>query len=435
MLLLGLNEFNADLLLDVAGKLKKSKYLCRLVGLKKLELSIENSYESGLLEPWVQWVSIHTTVPAVKHKIKNLGDVPNLSHKQIWEVLSDNKKTSIVWGAMNASLGEANNCKIFVPDPWVFSEDPKPNDLQSFIAFPRYLAKNYTSLSKLKIIKLFLSFLKATIAKAGAISFLKGLGIILSGLIKFGPKNHVFINFFDYLTANVFVNSVKKEKPDFAFIFLNSVAHVQHHYWYSSNISNLDEIIFTYKNIERILAIMDKKLSIFSDQKPFLLFNGLAQNSTFEDDAWYLYRVVDLDNFAKTIGIKYKKIESLMTYDAHIQFESEKDMREGNKTLCSVLVGGKRFFYLEEDKQNLKIFFRININNLIEDNSTIRINNTELKFSKYVKRIVKRTGKHTQSSNLFYQNVKLSKNFANSNYNYNFFRIIFPDLFNYSQKK
>ncbi len=250
MLLLGLNEFNADLLSDVAVKLKKSKYLRRLTGLKKLEMSIENSYESGLLEPWVQWVSVHTGIPAVKHKIKNLGDIPNLRHKQIWEVLSDHKKTSIVWGAMNASLGEAKYCKIFVPDPWVFSEDPKPNDLQSFIALPRYLAKNYTSLSKLIIIKLFMSFLKETIAKVGLISFLKGIGIIISGLIKFGPKNLVFINFFDYLTANVFVNSVEKEKPDFAFIFLNSIAHVQHHYWHSPNVSNLDELIFTYKNIE-----------------------------------------------------------------------------------------------------------------------------------------------------------------------------------------
>lgn len=429
MLLIGLNEFNADLLSQVSVKLKKNKYLRLLVSLNNQKMSIENSYESGLLEPWVQWVSIHTGVPAVKHQIKNLGDIPNLAQKQIWEVLSDHKKTSIVWGAMNASLGKANYCKIFVPDPWVFSEDPKPNELKSFIALPRYLAKNYTSLSKFTIVKLFMSFLKKTIAKVGVITLFKGFGIILSGLIKFGPKHHVFINFFDYLNANAFANSVKKEEPDFAFIFLNSIAHVQHHYWRSPYISDLDEIVFTYKNIEKILAIMDKKLSIFLDQKPFLLFNGLAQNSTFKDDAWYLYRVVDLDSFAKTIGIKYKKIEGLMTYDAHIQFENEKDMREGNKVLCNVKVGGEKFFYVEADQKKLKTFFRININRWIDGNIKIKSNNLELKFSKYVKLIVKRTGKHIQSSNLFYQNIKLSKNSANLNSNYNFFRMVYPDLF------
>lgn len=429
MLLLGLNEFNADLLSEVAVKLKKSKYLRLLRNLKKQEMFIENSYESGLLEPWVQWVSIHTGVPAVKHQIKNLGDIPNLAQKQIWEVLSDHKKTSIIWGAMNASLGKANYCKIFVPDPWVFSEDPKPNELKSFIALPRYLAKNYTSLSKFTILKLFMSFLNKSIAKVGIITFFKAFSIILSGLLKFGPKNHVFINFFDYLNANAFVNSVEKEEPDFAFIFLNSIAHVQHHYWRSPNISNLDEIVFAYKNIEKILAIMDKKLSIFSDQKPFLLFNGLAQNSTFKDDAWYLYRVVDLDNFAKTIGISYKKIESLMTYDAHIEFENEKDMREGNRILSNVKVGGEKFFYIEADQKRLKTFFRININFFVDGDLKIISNKLELKFSKYVKLIVKRTGKHTQSSNLIYQNIELSKNFANCNSNHNFFRMVFPDLF------
>ena len=62
-------------------------------------------------------------------------------------------------------------------------------------------------------------------------------------------------------------------------------------------------------------------------------------------------------------------------------------------------------------------------------NLKITSNNLELTFSKYVKLIVKRTGKHTQSSNLFYQSVKLSKKPTNLNANHNFFRMVYPDLF------
>jgi hypothetical protein len=86
----------------------------------------------------VQWVSVHTGVPSSQHGVKNLGDVPNLAEDQIWERWSRRGLSSIVWGVMNGDRRKAENCRIFIPDPWTFSESAYPRNFQGLIALPRY---------------------------------------------------------------------------------------------------------------------------------------------------------------------------------------------------------------------------------------------------------------------------------------------------------
>ena len=141
---IALNEFNRELLKAVSELLPKDNYLSRLMDLKLVESTTDDTLDSDFLEPWVQWVSIQTGTPATVHGIKNLGDIPNLNHPQIWELLSKVGKSCVIWGAMNASRGTAKNCKIFIPDPWVFDEPPIPEKISGFVELPRYITKNYT---------------------------------------------------------------------------------------------------------------------------------------------------------------------------------------------------------------------------------------------------------------------------------------------------
>lgn len=41
--------------------------------------------EYHLLEPWIQWVSIHTGKTAEEHKVFRLGDIKNFFQEQIFE--------------------------------------------------------------------------------------------------------------------------------------------------------------------------------------------------------------------------------------------------------------------------------------------------------------------------------------------------------------
>ena len=87
-------------------------------------------------------------------------------------------------------------------------------------------------------------------------------------------------------------------------------------------------------------------------------------------------------------------------------------------------------FFIEQDKKNLKIFFRLNIHNFIDDYELIKLNNDiSIVFGKYLKRIVKRTGKHCQESNAFHNLKQLQKINIKGKYNYDIFPLIYPKLF------
>jgi hypothetical protein len=158
LLVVALNEFNKELLEEVAERYSLPN-IKRILDLNVIETHAPDLYESRYLEPWCQWVSIHTGPPAASHKIRNLGDVPNLGEKQLWESLSDSGITSGVWSALNARMGEAPNCKFFLPDPWTFSETDTPNEPNRILNLPRFVAKNRLSPYKPKAFSAFMSFL------------------------------------------------------------------------------------------------------------------------------------------------------------------------------------------------------------------------------------------------------------------------------------
>ena len=129
---IALNEFNRELLKAVSELLPKDNYLSRLMDLKLVESTTDDTLDSDFLEPWVQWVSIQTGTPATVHGIKNLGDIPNLNHPQIWELLSKDGKSCDNWGATNTSQGAANYCKFLIPDPWLLDAPPFLNKFRKF---------------------------------------------------------------------------------------------------------------------------------------------------------------------------------------------------------------------------------------------------------------------------------------------------------------
>ncbi|WP_163832124.1 hypothetical protein [Spartinivicinus ruber] len=110
--LIELNEFNTDLL-KLAVETHQLVTLSKLLQMQHSQLFCNEKVEHSGLDPWVQWVSIHTGKPATQHGVLRLGDVPGVKHRQLWEILSQNDVSSGVWGAMNSSKGVAENCRFF----------------------------------------------------------------------------------------------------------------------------------------------------------------------------------------------------------------------------------------------------------------------------------------------------------------------------------
>ena len=113
VLVVELNEFNVDLMTATLEK-HDFPFLRRAFQFTKSNYRTQDRYNSGFLEPWVQWVSVHSGVPSFVHGIKHLGDVPHLDVEQCWETLSREGITTGVWGVMNGQRRKAEKKPIFL---------------------------------------------------------------------------------------------------------------------------------------------------------------------------------------------------------------------------------------------------------------------------------------------------------------------------------
>ena len=114
-ILLGLNELNFNYIkfYSVKGFLPNFKILFN--SYEVIETTSEDEYK--LLEPWIQWVTIHTGKNYEEHKIFRLGDIVNSNENQIFESLESKGLKIGAVSPFNASNG-LTSPEFFIPDPW-----------------------------------------------------------------------------------------------------------------------------------------------------------------------------------------------------------------------------------------------------------------------------------------------------------------------------
>jgi hypothetical protein len=91
LIFIQLNEINFSILKKYSSKFQ-FKFFTTLFFDKLIKTHSEKDYD--LLEPWIQWVSIHTGTSALEHGVFRLGDIKNFSHEQIFEKIE--KKGKVV---------------------------------------------------------------------------------------------------------------------------------------------------------------------------------------------------------------------------------------------------------------------------------------------------------------------------------------------------
>lgn len=402
MLVIELNEFNAEMLRRVA-EVNGFKNIINLLSLRHIKTTCRDNEASGYLEPWSQWVSVHTGMSSKSHKIKNLGDVPKLGNKkQIWEIWSDKGLSSIIWGVMNGSRCNSKLVKVFLPDPWSFTENAFPARLGGLLKLPRYLAKNYLCLSFSKILMNFFGFGVTVIRNLSLRQFFDGLSILYRAVALFGLKNISFICAFEYISASIFLNQVNRQKPDRAVLFINMLAHCQHHYWFEKNGENCRQIVFAVSLVDRILGGVFKHLEGNNLADRIVVMNALSQRWSLEEDPWILYRPNNHEELVQTLGLNALAVESLMTYDAHVLFASEKDRDSACGILKATYVDDHPLFFVERDNSDVKkLFYRVAFAGRLASTAVIESPNYSGKFFGLFTAIVQRTGAHVSEGDAF----------------------------------
>ena len=398
MFLLELNEFNEELLKE-AGESLGLKNIQKLFTFHKSQTFTKDTYESDYLEPWVQWVSVHTGEPSTKHKIKHLGDAPDESILQLWETLSESGITTGIWGAMNARRRIADKCLFFLPDPWTAEEMSHPQELNALLAPLRQISKNYTKNSKSRLLKNLSDFLKLLKSHDLVRPFFQEVVNLVKDLIRYKAKPFVFVSFLDLLSAKLFLKYKKTYDPQFSLLFLNSIAHLQHHQWKKKEISPKDPLAHGFKNIDRILGELFQEMK---SNETLIVTNALSQTNTAEDPPWILYRQIDHQKILKAVGISDALVEAHMTHDAHLFFQTKASARKAERILQKIMVEGKPLFLIETyEEAPKKLFYKIIFTDEVKKGTLFYLKNKKIPFYDYFTSIVKRTGKHIQTGTLF----------------------------------
>src|SRR5215472_10401467 len=96
------------------------------------------------LNPWIQWVTVHSGLPYSEHHVFHLGDGHRFEEKRVWDLLSEAGLRVWVCGSMNVRYDEPLNGSL-LPDPWTSEIGPYPKSLLPYIQFVRRNVQEHTN--------------------------------------------------------------------------------------------------------------------------------------------------------------------------------------------------------------------------------------------------------------------------------------------------
>ena len=404
-LILELNEFNHKILKDYSKKYNY-EHIKKILNYNHTKTYTNDTYkgnnnQDGFLDPWSQWVSVHTLKPSKEHEVKNLGDVPKLKLKQFWEIKK--KINFYIWGSMNASRRNSSNVKLFFPDPWVFSEKAYPNNLNKILKPIKRTIKNRGSDNLLTKVRIFFTIVSVIKKYTGLHTIIKS---IVTSLIDYTKhkRNYVFFCHWEYLCFKVLFKIIKNKKNFISIYFVNSLAHVQHHYWENNKYN---------KEIKYCLTYVDKMIKDIYKNKDYnvIIINGLSQKNS-EKEKLCLYEQIDHDKFLNKLKINFLKIEKLMTNDAYIFFKNKNDILQCKKILNNIRFKNKKIFHVEIIDHN-KIFYKTNFIKKVSPNDVIYLRDKKVKFLDYFNFITIRRGIHSQNGDILSEKKLFPKKIEN----------------------
>ena len=311
------------------------------------------------LNPWVQWVSVHTGLSDDEHGVTRLNEANKCSEHFIWNKLSKHGVKSWICGSMNTSYSKDFDGHL-LPDPWSNNVDPfPPEKFETYYDFVSQSVQNHA--------------LKAEVPPLSFLNYMLRSGLtvttilrIVSQLIKEKIDSSVRwkrASVLDWIQFDLFKYVYFKNKPDFSTFFLNSTAHYQHHYWRDMdpdifNLKNLEDkensqklaILTGYKNMDNLLG----KILKMADEKTCVIFcTALSQKPyTGEntDSQRHYYHIVDEALLKTKLGLKESyNYSPVMAEQFHIELDSPEQAQSAYNFLKSFKMDNNSYFHVGSD--------------------------------------------------------------------------------------
>jgi hypothetical protein len=311
------------------------------------------------LEPWIQWPTVHTGKGYCEHGLFKLGDSRGLRCGQIWERLSEQGIESCVVGSMNAARGTAAG-GIFIPDWWGSPRDVHPAELLPLWRMLSSLVQGHaTSGMSLKdTTRLLRAMVRCGLSLSAYVDLTRqALNSMASPKSRWKSAGAL-----DLLVFRIFSSLWARGGFGFGSVFLNAVAHYQHHYWrsydpepfaakvtYPDLAPGDDPISWGYRLYDRILGSI---LALAETADTLVVVaTGLSQapyTSAEEIGGEHHYRLVDLGEFLAAVGLEPAAGSALMSRDFRLESPDEAARRAAWQRLQSLSVAGEQLFTVTE---------------------------------------------------------------------------------------
>lgn len=412
LILLELNEINFDFVKEYIASGKKLSGFKKLLDGNFIHTISEEKYEH--LEPWIQWVSVHTGKKYTDHKIFRLGDIASSSQKQIFETLEEQ---GLKVGAVSPMNARNNLIKpsYFIPDPWTKTSSDG-SLLSRYVHQSISQAVNDNAKSRLTNKTLFSLVVSMLIAIS--LKDLLKLSFFALSCLKYKYRKALFL---DIVIFKFHQFLFKKKNPDFSTLFLNGGAHIQHHYFFNSKIyknsKNKNPSWYLDDELDPMLDMLrcyDKMIQELLSLKnvELLVATGLSQKPY--DRKKFYYRLKNHQKFLEQFGISFKEVLPRMTRDFLITFNSNREALKAHEVLISLKINDRVNMFDHIDNRGKELFVTLTYPKEIIQTDFIRIlNDKKMPLKDQVVFVAIKNGMH-QGKGFAYFSDEI-KNFAPSN--------------------
>ena len=218
------NEANFDIIEKYANKYNFASLKKIISSNTQIITNSEKQYEN--LEPWIQWYSFYTSKSFDQHKVFHLNDGIKKNDQNFLDEILNLGKSVGIFGSMNLPPNLKYN--IYIPDPWSNAQTDNSYSSKLVNRTIKQLVNKNTKL-KIDIISFF-----GLIYLFGFPSLSKIKLIFKVIKILYKKERPKLASYFDLLFFKYALRRIEKKKLDYSLIFLNGLAHVQHHFLLNS---------------------------------------------------------------------------------------------------------------------------------------------------------------------------------------------------------
>lgn len=309
-----------------------------------------------LLEPWIQWVTVHTGVASSEHGIRDLDEAEKVTHNTFWDGLEE--ENVLLMSPMNVKF-RRHNQSLFMPDPWAASQVPSV-ELEPFYKFVRAAVNSHARTDRLDL-KVATRALRFLLAHGLSLdSFAATLRQLF--LEKFGRRDAKWrrATILDCLLWDVFAHFWRgPRQPRVGIFFSNATAHYQHKYW-----SYHDPSIFslkpdaaeveTYRNVIRFGyqahdRLIGRAMALAGTGTAIALCTALSQQPMLDYEVRggkHMFLVRDFAALQAALGIRSAvRAESLMAEESWLHFATEADGADGYRKISAARTGDGRALF------------------------------------------------------------------------------------------